>query len=239
MHRSVHGVAITIAKVPKPHVSGRVLLLLGQPEGQTTQFHNQPAHWASLGSLLRACDARSRVVTDDIRVLTPESLATFDVIVNASTALRPSDREFFAVQSRIDAGAGYVGVHVANTVHLASPNFLHAVDVAPPPKNALAPTMSVRIPLQVHLIIAGLEDYDHDDEFYEITGGFGDRPNLVTVREDCTLATADGHPMVYVTTHGNGRVVFLASGHDRRSPDHPTFRTLSTRTVDWVSPCNR
>ncbi|MEN9616753.1 MAG: Trehalose utilization, partial [Chloroflexota bacterium] len=102
------------ANVPKPHVSPRVLLLLGQPDGQITQFHNQPAHWASLGSLLRACDARSRVVTDDIRVLTPESLAKIDVIVNASTALRPSDREYFAIQSRIDAGAGYVGVHVAN-----------------------------------------------------------------------------------------------------------------------------
>ncbi len=34
-----------IAKVPKPHVSPRVLLLLGQPDGQITQFHNQPAHW--------------------------------------------------------------------------------------------------------------------------------------------------------------------------------------------------
>ena len=93
---------------------------MGQPDGQITQFHNQPAHWASLGSLLRACDARSRVVTDDIRVLTPESRAKIDVIVNASTALRPSDREYFAIQSRIDAGAGYVGVHVANTVHLTS-----------------------------------------------------------------------------------------------------------------------
>ena len=229
------------AKVPKPHVSPRVLLLLGQPDGQITQFHNQPGHWASLGSLLRACDARSRVVTDDIRVLTPESLAKIDVIVNASTALRPSDREYFAIQSRIDAGAGYVGVHVANTVHLTSPNFLHAVDVAPPPRDSLSPTMSVRILSQVHPITAGLEDYDHDnnDEFYEITGDFGDRPNLVTVREDCTLATADGHPMVYVTTHGSGRVVFLASGHDRRSLDHPSFRTLFTRAVDWVSPSNR
>ena len=230
-----------IAKDPKPHISPRVLLLLGQPEGRITQFHNQPAHWASLGSLLRACDARSRVVTDDIRVLTPETLASFDVIVNASTALRPSDREYFAIQSRIDAGAGYAGGHVANTVHLTSPDFLHAVDVPPPPKNALAKTMSACILSQVHPITAGLDDDDHDDddEFYEITGDFGDRPNLVTVREDCTLATTDGHPMVYVTTHGNGRVVFLASGHDRRSLDHPTFRTLFTRTVDWVSPCNR
>ncbi len=95
-----------IAKDPKLHISPRVLLLLGQPDGQITQFHNQPAHWASLGSLLRACDARSRVVTDDIRVLTPERLATFDISVNASTALRPSDREYFAIQSRIDRWGG-------------------------------------------------------------------------------------------------------------------------------------
>lgn len=230
-----------IAKDPMLHISPRVLLLLGQPDGQITQFHNQPAHWASLGSLLRACDARSRVVTDDIRVLTPERLATFDIIVNASTTLHPRDREYFAIQSRIDAGVGYVGVHVANTVHLTSPNFLHAVDVAPPPKNALSPTISVRILSQVHPITAGLEDYDHDDddEFYEVTGDFGDRPDLVTVREDCTLATTDGHPMVYVTTRGSERVVFLASGYDRRSLDHPTFRTLFTRTVDWGSPRNR
>lgn len=147
-----------------------------------------------MGSLLRACDAWSREVTDDIRAQTPERLLTFDIIVNASTALRPSDREYFAIQSRTDAGAGNVGVHVANTIHLASPKLLHAVNVVSPLKNALAPTMSVCIRSQLHPVTAGLEDYDHDDndEFHEITGDFGDRPNPVTVRGDCTLATADG-----------------------------------------------
>ena len=108
-------------------------------------------------------DLQTAAFSDDIRVLTPESRAKIDVIVNASTALRPSDREYFAIQSRIDAGAGYVGVHVANTVHLTSPNFLHAVDVAPPPRDSLSPTMSVRILSQAHPITAGLEDYDHDN----------------------------------------------------------------------------
>ncbi len=132
-------------------------------------------------------------MTDDIRALTPEKLATFDVLVNASTALRPSDREYFAIQSRIDAGVGNVGVHVANTIHLALPKLLHAVNVVSPLKNALAPTMSVCIRSQVHPMTSGLEDdnRDDDDEFHEINGDFGDRPNPVTVYGDCTLATAD------------------------------------------------
>ena len=87
-----------------------------------------------------------------------------------------------------------------------------------------------------HPITSGLADYDHDDELYELTADFVDRTNVVPLSGITVLAEAEGHPMVYVKTHGKGRVAYLASGHDARSLDHPTFRTLFTRAIAWVAP---
>jgi type 1 glutamine amidotransferase len=41
--------------------------------------------------------------------------------------------------------------------------------------------------------------------------------------------------MAYVKTHGAGRVVYLASGHDARSLDQQAFKTLFTRSIAWAS----
>jgi type 1 glutamine amidotransferase len=86
-----------------------------------------------------------------------------------------------------------------------------------------------------HPITEGLEDYEHEDELYELTGDFVDRNNVVPVRGVRVLAEAEGHPMVYVKEHGAGRVVYLASGHDARSLGHPTYRLLFTRAVAWAA----
>jgi uncharacterized protein len=86
-----------------------------------------------------------------------------------------------------------------------------------------------------HPITRGLQDYDHEDELYELTADFVDRQNVVPLSGMRVLAEAEGHPMVYVKQYGSGRVAYLASGHDARSLDHPTYRVLFTRAIDWVT----
>ena len=100
----------------------RVLVILGQSAAQTAQFHNQPDHWGSFASMLRACDASVRLVTDDLAVLTPSVLAGFDVIVNASTALEPTAAQVAALLERVKSGAGFVGVHAATATFVAHPD---------------------------------------------------------------------------------------------------------------------
>src|SRR5207245_2892561 len=74
---------------------------------------------------------------------------------------------------------------------------------------------------RAHPMSEALDDYDHEDELYELTADFADRNNVVPLQGVRVLAEAEGHPMVYVKQHGAGRVAYLAPGHDARSLDHP------------------
>ena len=213
----------------------RVLVILGQSAAQTAQFHNQPDHWGSFASMLRACDASVRLVTDDLAVLTPSVLAGFDVIVNASTPLEPTAAQVAALLERVKSGAGFVGVHAATATFVAHPDYLGMVGARFGRHDPLK-HFTIKFTDDDHPITSGLADYDHDDELYELTADFVDRTNVVPLSGITVLAEAEGHPMVYVKTHGKGRVAYLASGHDARSLDHPTFRTLFTRAIAWVAP---
>jgi type 1 glutamine amidotransferase len=216
-------------------IAPRVLMILGQSPAQEAQFHNRPEHWASLASHLRGADCSRRVITDDLSVLTPEVLAGFDVIVNASTALDPTAEQIDALLDRIHAGAGFVGVHAATATFVQHPNYLAMVGARFAKHDPLK-HFTIRIVDHTHPISAGLEDYEHDDELYELTGDYADRSNIVPLQEGIhVLAEAEGHPMAYVKTHGAGRVVYLASGHDARSLNHPAFKALFTRGVAWAA----
>jgi type 1 glutamine amidotransferase len=210
-------------------------MLLGQPPAQEAQFHNQPEHWASLASHLRAADCAHRVISDDLAILTPEFLAGIDVIVNASTALDPTPEQIEALLARVHAGAGFVGVHAATATFVRYPEYLAMVGARFGRHDPLK-RFAVRFVDHSHPISAGLEDYEHDDELYELTGDYVDRNNVLPLQEGLhILAEAEGHPMAYVKTHGAGRVVYLASGHDARSLDQQAFKTLFTRSIAWAS----
>lgn len=213
----------------------RVLMILGQSPAQEAQFHNLPEHWACLASHLRAADCARRVISDDLAILTPAFLADFDVIVNASTALDPTPEQVSALLARVHSGAGFVGVHAATATFVRYPEYLHMVGARFAKHDPLK-RFTVRFVDNTHPISAGLEEYEHDDELYELTGDYVDRTNIVPLQAGLhVLAEAEGHPMAYVKSHGNGRVVYLASGHDARSLDQPAFKTLFTRSIAWAA----
>ncbi len=212
----------------------RVLFLAGQPVTVTVR-HNDPEHWASFGSMLRSVDASARVFTDDVNLLTASVLADIDVVVNANSTANATDEQIEALLLRISDGAGFVGVHAASATFLAHPRYLEMVG-SQFRRHHTIKAFTVRFTDNRHPIVAGLDDYEHIDELYELTADFVDRTNVVPLSGITVLAEAEGHPMVYVKTHGKGRVVYLASGHDARSLDQPTFRTLFNRAVAWAAP---
>ena len=213
----------------------RVAMILGQSPAQEAQFHNRPEHWAWLASHLRAADCAHRVITDDLAVLTPEFLAGFDVIVNASTALEPTPDQIEALLARVHEGAGFVGVHAATATFAKYPDYLAMVGARFAKHDPLK-RFTIRFVDRTHPITAGLDDYEHDDELYELTGDYVDRTNIVPLQSGLhVLAEAEGHPMAYVKTHGAGRVAYLASGHDARSLDQPAFKAMFTRAIAWAA----
>ncbi len=212
----------------------RALLLLGQTPEQARQFHNPPEHWGLLAEHLRAADLSVRTVTDDLGALTPANLAAYDVLLNFSTGLDPTPEQVDALLAAVRGGAGFVGLHAATATFLGYPDYLRMVGGRFRRHDPIK-RFTIHFVDTDHPITAGLEDYDHEDELYELTADVVDRQNDVPLKDVRVLAEAEGHPMVYVKAFGAGRVVYLASGHDRRSLGQPTYATLFTRAVAWAA----
>ena len=82
-----------------------------------------------------------------------------------------------------------------------------------------------------HPITAGLEDFELFDEYYEFELADDDVQVLAQRHR------ADGVviPVMYTRTVGEGRVVYLALGHDMRSWGEPPVRTLVRRALAWAA----
>ena len=223
---------------PNDPSAPRALLVLGQNAEQARQFHNQPDHWALLAGHLRASNHSARTVTDDLAVLNPADLARYDVILNYSTGLTATDDQIDALLHAVHSGTGYVGLHAATVTFTQHPRYLAMIGARFQRHDPIK-RFTIHFVDRYHPISQGLQDYDHEDELYELTADYENPKNLIPVSGIRVLAEAEGHPMVYVKEHGSGRVVYLASGHDPRSLDHPTYRTLFTRAVAWAAKTSR
>lgn len=225
---ATHPEDLTAAAAP------RALLLLGQAPEQTRQFHNQPEHWGLLAEHLRAADLSARWITDDLSILNPADLTRFDVDLNYSTALAPTDNQAAALLATVRGGTGFVGLHAATTTFLNQPEYLAMVGARFRRHDPIK-RFTIAFTSRSHPITSGLVDYEHEDELYQLTADFANRDNVLPLEGIEVLAEAEGHPMVYVKQYGAGRVAYLAQGHDRRSLGHPTYRTLFTRAIAWAA----
>lgn len=81
-----------------------------------------------------------------------------------------------------------------------------------------------------HPITDGIEAFEVFDEFY-VQGTTDD----ITVH---AVALLDGraHPMVWSRSEGNGRVAYVANGHDTRSWAHPSVERLLVQAARWCVP---
>ncbi|WP_336707934.1 ThuA domain-containing protein [Oerskovia sp. USHLN155] len=80
-----------------------------------------------------------------------------------------------------------------------------------------------------HPVTSHMTDFVIEDEYY-----------VIECRDDVTVladrATPDGgtQPIVYVREHGQGRVVYVALGHDMRAWGSPHFRQVVRQAVLWA-----
>jgi len=71
-----------------------------------------------------------------------------------------------------------------------------------------------------------MDDFAIEDELYIIEGD---------LTQWHILARAEGHPIIYTKTWGQGRVYSNALGHDTRALENPSFQELVCRGVAWVA----
>ena len=199
----------------------KVLLLVGGP-----RYHDAPGDQRkALGFIGEHFDV---TMTDDIRVLTPETLARFDVIANYTTFFEPTDGQMRALLDAVAAGKGFVGIHGATATFWNSPEYIEMIGgkFIEHDRNKLFHVKMNYDHTESSPITAGLEDFDIQDELYIIEGD---------ITQWHVLARSEGHPIVYTKTWGQGRVYSNAMGHDSQAINQPTFQELIIRGIQWAA----
>jgi type 1 glutamine amidotransferase len=228
------------------------LLLVGGPA-----YHNQPFQYAELTGILAGEGQADLCITDDLETLNPAELARYEVVVNWSTFVQPTEAQVEALLHAIDRGAGFLGLHGASATFWNSARYLRMLGSR---FNRHDPykTFTVRIDDHTHPITAGVADFEVDDELYELNGGTQEFEALAaainqgkSIREarDAAneagegalgpgihvLASAEGHPLLYVKDFGRGRVHYNALGHDLKALTNPNVRRLILQGFAWVA----
>jgi len=230
----------------------RALLLVGGPE-----YHNKPFHYAELAGILAGEGGADLRITDDLDALSAASLADYQVVVNWSTFVQPGDVQVQALLDAIEAGTGFLGIHAANATFWNSAPYLTMLGsrfIRHDPYKRF----TVRIDDRSHPITAGVDDFETDDELYQLSGGPGEFDALAGAIRDGkplreaiqaanavgegplapdarVLASAEGQPLLYVKMFGKGRVHYNALGHDQGSLTHPSYRRLVVQGLAWVA----
>ena len=200
----------------------KVLLLVGGPE-----YHDTPETRAALSGLLsRKFDV---TMTDDLAVLKPETLSGYDVIVNFTTFLEPTDEQIGALLDAVAGGKGFVGIHGATATFGNSPAYIGMIGgklIVHDPNKRFKVNIGTARAVEEHPITQGVDDFEIQDELYIIEGD---------LTQWHILARAEGHPIVYTKMWGKGRVYNNALGHDVRALSNPGFQTLIINGVEWAA----
>lgn len=200
----------------------KVLLLVGG-----SQYHDTRETRAALSGLLsRKFDV---TMTDDLGVLHPGTLSAYDVIVNFTTFLEPTDEQIGALLDAVKGGKGFVGIHGATVTFWNSTAYLEMIGgkfIVHDPNKVFTVNISTSKHVEKHPITEGVEDFCIQDELYIIEGD---------LTQWHILARAEGHPIVHTKTWGKGRVYSNALGHDARALNNPGFQTLTVNGVEWAA----
>lgn len=188
-------------------------------------YHDQAEHYAELASIFAFEGGVDLRLTRNLEVLNKKELARYDAVACWSLIAKPNKEQVSALLDAISGGMGFLGIHgatastwdVSEYVEMIGSKFLRHPPIKP---------FSVRIDDPDHPITAGISSFEVEDELYELEGDLS-RVHI--------LASSEGHPLLYVKTHGKGRVHYNALGHDHRSLQCPQVRRLYLQGLAWVA----
>ncbi len=200
----------------------KVLLLVGGAD-----YHDQPEHRQILSDFIGA--EFNLNMTDHLGELNPSTLDTYDVIVNCTTFVEPTEEQVGALLDTVKGGKGFVGIHGATATFWNSPAYLEMIGgkfIAHDPNKEFMVKISNARAVIPHLITKGVDNFTIQDELYIIEGD-------ITRWE--ILARAEGHPVIFNKVYGEGRVHNNALGHDARALNNPSFQRLVNNGIAWAA----
>ncbi len=205
----------------------KILVLVGG------SHHDSPEIRAALQTIFAREGAHQVDQSEDMGILCPESLAPYDVIVNATTDREPEPTQHHALIEAVAQGKGLVVIHGGLASFWNSQAYFGMIGGKFAGKSLDVPGLGdFRVNLGPgrhiisHPITLGLEDYDVNDELFFL---MGDQTQWQV------LARAQGHPIMYCKSFGLGRVFVCALGHDETRFLVPTTTEILRRASLWVA----
>ncbi len=208
-----------------PAISASLAAILEEAGITTTTTDDPEAAFASLPS-------------DDVDLLTVNALRWRMEGVERYAAMREewalslSEAAREGVRAHLAAGRPLLAVHTASICFDDWPEWGEIVGAAWSWERSSHPpigTVDIAVRTDAHPIVAGLGAFTVDDEVY---GFLDEQPDL----EPLASSPHGGrdHPLLWARTVRGARVVYDAMGHDTRSYDHPTHRTILRRAGLWL-----
>ena len=166
-------------------------------------------------------------VEEDLDALVAPNLDPYDLIVFYYTIGEISDAQKNGLLNHIASGKGYVGIHSAADSFRECPEYRAMVGghFTTHPRYR---DYQVNVVDSEHPITEGLDEFMVTDEQYIL-----DYDRRVHVLASA-LWKGDAMPVAWTKSWGNGRVFYLALGHDANACQHEMFGTLLQRGALWA-----
>ena len=181
-----------------------------------------------------------RTAADVKRLLTRDSLATFDAVFFANTTGDIGIPDLPAFLQWISSGGGFVGAHSASDTYHESAEFIEMIGGEFKDHGTIVET-EVRVDDPSHPSVAHLAPrFTITDELYRFNRFNADRVRrLLTLDRNPTDGVGETGapadlPMAWHRTLGEGRVFYTAFGHRQEVWRDPRFQQHIREAIRWV-----
>lgn len=179
-------------------------------------------------SLSKQDDFNITVVEDDLEALVAPKLDPYDLIVFYYTVGEISDAQKNGLLNHIASGKGYVGIHSAADSFRGCPEY-QAMVGGHFTTHPHYREYQVSIVDSENPITKGLVEFNVTDEQYILD--YDRRVNVLA----SALYQGKMMPVAWTKSWGDGRIFYLALGHDAAACQHENFSLLLQRGAVWAS----
>ena len=184
--------------------------------------------------------------TEDTDDLTPDRLSATQVVVFLSTTAEVlNDAARDALQSFVEGGGGFVGIHAASDTEYDWEWYSELVGAyfLSHPENPNVSNADIILERRDHPATEMLpEVWNRTDEWYSFDRNPRENPDIVvlaTLDESTYDAQpdpmGDDHPIIWYREMGNGRSFYTALGHTSETYAEPLYREHIVGAVHWAA----
>jgi type 1 glutamine amidotransferase len=214
-------------------VAAGVLVAAGSDKKIKVMFFRGGGHdWQNCPPIMKAILEN----TNDFEVTFTENLddlkeriKQFDIIMQYTTGMEPTQEQENGLCDFIQNGGGYVGIHIATDSFKNCDRYWEMVG------GRFAGHGSGKFTVYIydheHPITKGMEDFEIQDETYAHNYHRNAQMRSLTRMNRGN----ERQSMCWVSSYGKGRVFYTSNGHDRRAWENPHFQRLVVRGAYWAA----